>query len=183
MLINIHADAFAEDMLAAHVSGEERIDAMIDIVRNRWSTIWHEGSTETYFPLYTYHLRFAYDDSKIASFNENPWGFGLGRGLYASDGTWHGIYAITFLDSHAKVEPIAGYGVTYAVGRIEGITVSVGYTAFLTAREDIKHYLPLPGILPVAALSAGRASLMATFIPGGHNNGNVVFIFGRIELR
>lgn len=183
LAISCQVSACAKEASSTLDLGADQLRNIISAVSDRWTRIWRDGTAEAYLPLYTYHLRFAYDAGKIASFNENPWGFGFGRGIHDPDGSWRGVYTMAFLDSHAKVEPIAGYGATYAVGTYGRVIASIGYTAFLTAREDSNHYLPLPGVLPLANLTSGRTSLMATFIPGRHNNGNVLFIFGRVELR
>ncbi len=58
----------------------------------------------------------------------------------------------------------------------------LGYTAFLTAREDDSHYELLPGILPLASIAYNKASVNATYIPGGNGNGNVAFFWLRLGL-
>lgn len=144
--------------------------------------IWSNGKTELYIPLRTHHIRSAYDPGKIASFNENPWGLGLGKGLTDGAGNWRGLYAMAFRDSHNDLEPTAGYAYLKKLGNAGNFHVSAGFTGFVTAREDIYHYLPIPGVLPLASLEFHKASLMTTFLPGRHNNGNIFFIFMKIGL-
>ena len=65
---------------------------------------------------------------------------------------------MAFLDSHSKVEPIAGYGFL-KIGRVsENFRLGAGYTVFLTARHDIMSYVPFPGVLPL--VSAGYKDTM-----------------------
>lgn len=45
--------------------------------------------------------------------------------------------------------------------------------------------MPIPAVLPLAALKFGRATLLTTFIPtlnGGINNGSVLFVFGKYRF-
>jgi len=146
------------------------------------SQIWNEGATDIYLPLHTHHLRQAYSPALIASFNENPWGFGIGRSYKDASGSWHAAYAMAFKDSHYKMEPIVGYARMYPMARGGDVGMNLGYTAFITARNDIAHYAPIPGVLPMASVEVGRLSLMTTFMPGRHNSGNIFFIFGKYTL-
>lgn len=146
------------------------------------SQIWDQGATDIYLPLHTHHLRKAYSGKLIASFNENPRGFGIGRSYKDADGGWHAVYAMAFEDSHYKVEPVVGYARLYPVARVSEASLNLGYTAFITARHDIAHYAPIPGVFPMLSVEAGRLSLMTTFTPGRRNSGNIFFIFGKYTL-
>jgi palmitoyl transferase len=151
-------------------------------VSAEFARIWNQGSADVYLPLHTHHLRRAYDADLVATFNENPWGIGFGRSYKDAAGGWHGLYAMEFRDSHSRIEPIAGYGRLYQVSQYRGVSASLGYTAFVTARQDIANYAPVPGILPLASVESGRLSLMTTFMPGRHNNGNIFFVFGKYSF-
>lgn len=158
------------------------LSALATSAANEFKRTWQEGKPELYAPLHTYHRRSSYDASKIAGFNENLRGADWGKGYKDTDRTWRGVYAMAFLDSHSKIEPIAGYARIYEVASHAGISAGLGFIVFLTGRKDIDHYAPIPGILPLASLAKGRASLMATYLPGSHNNGNVIFIFMKYSL-
>lgn len=134
-------------------------------------------------PLHTHHVRRAYDPELIAAFNETPWGLGFGKSYKDSEQGWHGVYAMAFKDSYSKIEPIAGYGRLYPFASKHGWSASVGYTVFVTARHDIGKYVPLPGALPLVAVEKGNFTVMGTFIPGGHNTGNILFVFGKYHFR
>lgn len=146
---------------------------------NRLDQVWNQGSDELYLTGYAWHNRAAYSADKIKSFREESWGGGWGKGLYDQDGDWHGLYAIAFLDSHGHVEPIAGYGYQDIARVGENLRFGIGYTAFVTARQDILHYMPIPAALPLASVGYRKATFYATYIPGGKGNGNVLFMFGK----
>ncbi|MCD0503370.1 lipid IV(A) palmitoyltransferase PagP [Bordetella petrii] len=146
---------------------------------DRVDEIWTTGSNDLYITGWAWHNRSAYSASKIREFNEAAWGGGFGRGIYDEDGDWQGLYGMAFLDSHERVQPIAGYGFL-KIGRVAtNWRLGAGYTIFLTAREDIMSYIPFPGILPLVSAGYRDATLFATYIPGGQGAGNVLFVFGK----
>lgn len=49
-------------------------------------------------------------EKKTNRYNETPWGFGMGKYRYDNDGDWHSLYAMAFMDSNNRVQPIMGYG-------------------------------------------------------------------------
>lgn len=153
--------------------------SFIDQACKRITDTWAEGDSDLYVPLHTYHLRSAYTDEKIDSFRENTWGLGYGRSRYDDDGNWDGLYGMAFLDSHSRLEPMLGYGHEWMWGEHEGLHAGLGYTVFVTARADIGHYTPIPGVLPIASVNYSKASVNATFVPGGKGNGNIFFFWSR----
>lgn len=72
-----------------------------------------------------------------------------------------------------------GYGHEWMWGEHEGLHAGLGYTVFVTARADIGHYTPIPGVLPIASVNYSKASVNATFVPGGKGNGNIFFFWSR----
>ncbi|MFZ2854508.1 MAG: lipid IV(A) palmitoyltransferase PagP [Rhodocyclaceae bacterium] len=156
--------------------------SFFDRATQRLATTWNEGRSELYLPLHTYHFRHAYSREKIDSFNENSFGLGIGRGAYASNGDWHGLYVMGFRDSHDEPQYLAGYGYkTY--WQIDGeLKAGLGYTAFLTARSDIARYTPIPGILPIASLEYRKVSLDTAYVPGGRGVGNILFFWGKLRF-
>lgn len=144
------------------------------------STTWREGDIELYVPLYTWHLPFAYRQELLDSYTEYPGGFGLGKGRYNQSGNWEGMYAMGFRDSHGDPSFMLGYGwiPTWELGQSQ-VKVGVGLTGFLMSRSDYFGGIPFPGVLPVASLSYKSLALQAAYVPGGQNNGNVVFIWGK----
>ncbi|HEY5762381.1 MAG TPA: lipid IV(A) palmitoyltransferase PagP [Rhodocyclaceae bacterium] len=138
-----------------------------------------DGDTEVFLPFLTYHLRYAYTPEKIASYEESPLGFGIGRGRFLDDGNWAGLFVMGFQDSHSRPQWLAGYGWQKIWNTGPGIRIGLGYTAFLTARTDINHYQPTPAILPLASIGYGNLSIEGTFVPGGTGYGNILFFWAK----
>ncbi|OMK89700.1 phospholipid:lipid A palmitoyltransferase, partial [Yersinia pestis subsp. microtus bv. Caucasica] len=107
------------------------------LIRNV-SLAWNSPHQELYIPVNTWHNRWTYDDEKIASYNERPWGVGYGKYRYDEDNNWHSVYAMAFMDSHNRVEPILGYGYQkmWIPGEREGWRFGAGFTASITARYE-----------------------------------------------
>lgn len=156
-------------------------DSWLDKGCRRTQQIMAEGKTDIYATGYSYHLRSMYSAEKIDTFNEQAWGGGVGKSLVDEDGDWHGLYAIAFLDSHKDLEPTAGYAYQKMMPLSENWKVGAGFTAFLTSRSDTLSHFPVPLALPLATVQYRKAALMATYMPGPRGNGNVVFIFGRMQ--
>ena len=146
----------------------------------RLHQIWYKGKVELQVPAYAWHNRYYYSNHK--TYNENPWGGGLGKSYYDEDGDWHGLYAFAFLDSHKNIEPIAGYGFEKMWHIDDKTGVGIGYTVFMTSRPDIVHSIPFPGILPLIAISHKRASVTFIYVPGQQNIGNVLFVLAKWVL-
>jgi palmitoyl transferase len=158
----------------------DRGDGWLDRACTHISDTWTEGGSDLYLPLHTYHLRSAYSDEKIDSFREDNWGLGYGRSRYDASGNWEGLYGMVFLDSHSKPEPIVGYGYEWMWGDRRAWHAGIGYTALVTARSEIGHYTPIPGLLPIASVNYRDFSLNTTFVPGGEGHGNVFMFWSRI---
>ncbi|ASQ47474.1 lipid IV(A) palmitoyltransferase PagP [Legionella clemsonensis] len=145
----------------------------------RMHQLWHEGHHELYLTGYAWHNRYTYPKYKIKSYNELAWGGGLGKGLYDEKGDWHGIYALAFLDSHQNIEPALGYAFLKVAHLSENTRLGAGYAVLVTARPDILHGIPFPGILPWISLNHRTLTLSATYVPGSGREGNVLFILGK----
>lgn len=163
-------------------SADDPAPSWYDRAVQRVETTWAQGQTELYIPLHTYHVRSAYTDEKIASFNETPLGLGVGKGYYDQDGDWHGLYVMGFQDSHSKPEYIGGYAYKTYWPLAGDLKFGLGYTAFITTRADIGHYMPIPMVLPTAALEYGKFSFDTLYVPGGHGRGNIFFFWGKVRF-
>ncbi len=157
-------------------------DSWLDSACQRVEDTWEQGRSELYIPFHSHHLRSAYTKEKIDSFREDTWGLGYGRSRYDDAGNLDSLYGMSFLDSHSKLQYIVGYSHQWIFGKPQGLHAGLGYTAFLTARSDIYHYIPIPGILPVASVNYDNLSINAAYVPGGNGNGNVVFIWSKFGL-
>ena len=145
------------------------------------SQTWQSPNMELYIPINTWHNRHYYSAEKIDSFNERPWGLGVGKYRYDEDGDWHGIYAMAFLDSHSDIEPIAGYGFQKVWHANENIRLGFGYTVGVTARAS-SDYIPIPVLAPLFSVKYKQVALQSTYILGGNGYGNVLFTWLRWEL-
>ncbi|GBG12744.1 lipid IVA palmitoyltransferase [Novimethylophilus kurashikiensis] len=155
----------------------DNTDSLLDRTCQHVTDTWEQGGNDLYIPFHTYHLRSAYTSEKIDSFREDNWGLGYGRSRYNASGNWEGLYAMAFLDSHSNVEPMVGYGYQWIAGQPQALHAGVGYSVLVTAREDIGHYTPIPGVLPIASVGYRDVSLNTAFVPGGKGHGNVFFFW------
>lgn len=149
--------------------------------KRNMSETWHQGDYNYYLPVLTWHNRFTYDREKINRYNETPWGFGMGKYRYDEDNDWHALYAMAFIDSNNRFEPIVGYGfqkMWTPNGNNDGFRMGAGFTLSITARHEY-HYIPMPLPLPLVSIEYGHLALQATYIPGTYNNGNVLFAWLR----
>jgi Antimicrobial peptide resistance and lipid A acylation protein PagP len=142
-----------------------------------------KGGYELYLPVYTYHMPYAYTEKLLRSYNDNPYGAGLGKGRYNERGNWEGLYVMEFADSHGKPEYEGGYAWLATWHPFDNrFRSGAGYTAFITARSDYSGYMPFPGVLPVGSVGYLNADLQCTFVPGMKNNGNVLFTWLKLSF-
>ncbi|WP_246210705.1 lipid IV(A) palmitoyltransferase PagP [Vogesella oryzae] len=168
-----------QDDLAANLLESSRRAG--DKTLENMAETWGSSDYELYIPLHTWHNRAMYSAEKIRSYNENPWGLGVGKYRYDADGNWQAWYAMAFLDSHHDVEPIVGYGYQKIWRPGGDWRLGAGVTAGLTMRSDY-NYVPLPVVLPTVSVEYGRFSLQSTYIPGAAGAGNVLFTWARWQL-
>ena len=155
-------------------------------LRRIWDPVanaFNNGSLEFYLPFKTYHSRSTYTQEQIDSYQENPLGFGIGRGLYNERGNWEGVFAMGFQDSHFKPSYTGGYSWKAIWRPADDVRLGLGYIAGLMSRSDVLSYVPFPIVLPVASVAYRNFSLEGTYVPpGGNNGGNVLFIWAKWEL-
>lgn len=156
--------------------------SFLDRACHQVTQTWTEGNDSIYLPFYAYHLRSAYSREKIASFREDTYGVGYGRTRYDENNNSDEVYGMVFLDSHSKPEYIAGFAHQWTAGSPKEAHAGIGYTAFLTARSDIMNYIPTPAALPIASVGYNKVNINTTFILGTKGNGNVFFLWSKIEL-
>ena len=134
---------------------ENKLDFLEQDIRK----IYLSKNWDLYLPVNTWHNREMYDKKKTDSYNEKPWGIGIGKHIYEDD-ILRGLYFMVFSDSHSK---------------------TAGYTLGVTFRDDY-NYLPIPVILPIFGFQYKKVAVQATYIPGPYNMFNVLFTWVRIEL-
>jgi palmitoyl transferase len=145
-----------------------------------------EGDNILYLSGYAYHDRGTYSPEKIDGFNEAAWGGGFGRTLIDENGNSDALFALAFLDSHSDVQAQIGYAREWRWRFAEHAAVGGGFVAMLVTRSDMFNNIPFPVILPIASIEVRGVAIMATYIPklsaGEGANGNVLYLFGRINL-
>lgn len=133
-----------------------------------------------------WHLPFAYSPQRRSRLNDAALGMGFGRSLLDAKDNERGLLVQVSRSSHYKPQYAAGYW-WLARWRVVGdFAFGAGYTAFVFARSDIYHYLPLPGAVPLLSLGTERATLYLTYLPRIHDaitgTGNVVYIYARVRI-
>lgn len=177
---------YADDDGAPPNGLKEKTVAIAEHTIDYAGRILHEGDNVLYLSGYAYHDRGTYTPEKIDEFNETAWGAGFGRTLIDEKGNSNSLFALAFLDSHSDVQAQVGYAREWRWQFAEHAAVGAGFVAMLVSRADMFNNFPFPVILPLASIEVKRVALMATYIPklsssdGG--NGNVLFLFGRINL-
>ena len=169
-------------ILQTAYASNNNLFAPLQPIKCLMNNIWEHGQTEVYVPSYAWHNRYTYTHDRIPYYNENPWGVGLGKGMYDQRGDWHALYAFAFLDSHKNLEPVVGYAFLKVLALSDVLRVGGGYGILVTARPDILHNIPFPGILPWIGINYSRLALCAAYIPGGTNVGNVLFVITKITI-
>jgi len=178
--LSLHAHA---ETVNAETADTETQDSWFGQLKNHLTDVWQKSDqTDLYVPLVTYHNRSMYSKEKIDSFNERPWGLGIGKSIRDANSNWDGYYVMAFKDSHDDWEPIVGYGhVKNLAGQANGLNAGVGLTAGFTARSDY-NYKPLPVLLPIAAVGYDKVIVNATYVPGTKGNGNVLFMWSTVAF-
>lgn len=134
------------------------------------------GRNDLYASGVIWHAPWAYSKERRRNeLNEAAWGGGFGRSVVDADGDTHSLFAIASRDSHFKPQFLAGYHwTTYwpLAGELRG---GLGYTVFAFSRDDIGNWFPIPAVVPTATLRYREVELVATFIPGITQGGNVAY--------
>jgi lipid IVA palmitoyltransferase len=176
----LHANiAFADN--AENSSIWSSIEDGLSNIKGSLTQTWNAPDDELYIPVNTWHNRSFYSAEKVDSYNEQPWGLGIGKYRYDSDGDWNAFYGMAFLDSHNEIEPLVGYGFEKMWRPTDNVRLGAGYTVGLTMRQDM-HYIPIPIILPIASIEYKKIAVQTTYVPGGNGNGNILFTWLRWQM-
>jgi lipid IVA palmitoyltransferase len=179
------AGLLAAAAMGAQAFGCDDLWGFIGRPCSKGAAAWDHGDNELILTGYAYHLRSTYTEEKLRELNERDWGAGWARSVTDADGDEHMLFLFAFHESHRKVEWNAGYAYTAFWGSRDGLRAGLGYAAFIVQRPDIANGVPIPALLPLAAVAYGKATLIATFIPtvnNGVNNGSVLFVFGKYKF-
>ena len=150
----------------------------------RIADTWHSNRYDLYIPVYTWHNRFMYDSETVKKYNENPWGIGFGKFMRDEKGNSHFLFIMEFQDSHNKFQPYGGYAYekNWYLDQAGDWSACLGYVLGITARDQY-NYIPFPLPLPIGGIQYKRFAVQAAYIPGGYDNGNVLFTWARWNFR
>jgi palmitoyl transferase len=153
-------------------------------LRQSIADTWHSNEYDLYIPTYTWHNRLMYDSERVRQYNETPWGIGVGKSMKDKDGDSHFLFIMEFQDSHNRFEPYGGYAFqkNWYFDQARNWSAGIGYVLGITAREQY-NYIPFPLPLPIGGIQYKRLAVQAAYIPGGYNDGNVLFIWTRWRFR
>jgi opacity protein-like surface antigen len=132
------------------------------------------GQMNLFLPAYTHHPPAQFDNYQQQ--NAYPFGGGIASYLVDAKDNERMLYALAFSDSHYNIQPLVGYAWVARWPVLRDIKAGIGYTAFITARNDAM-WLPFPAVLPLLSLGTDAASLYAVYIP----TQNVTFAFLRLS--
>ncbi|MCL2438998.1 MAG: hypothetical protein FWD15_00620 [Alphaproteobacteria bacterium] len=144
--------------------------------------IWRKpDSFDIASPFVMWHNRLFWDEDEARRFNENPRGGGIGL-TKDYDKREAGLVFMAFHDSFEKIQIIWGYTSLHKASIVGDLKVNYGHIFGIHQRYNYISYTPIPMPLPIAGLSYGPLSVDATYIPGWHNFGNVLFVWARLRI-
>lgn len=148
--------------------------------------IWDQGDSAIYLSGVAHHGRSTYTPQKLDELNEHAWGLGYGKTLRNDSGNDESLYGFVIKDSHRHPQYMAGYAYEWVFPIAKtGLEVGLGGTAMLMSRQDYFHSVPFPVPLPLASIGTQKGKIMFAYVPrlsSNKNNGDVLLIFGRIEM-
>jgi len=147
---------------------------------------YQQGGNALLVSGYEWHIPATWSPERRAMENEKAWGGGVARSLERPNGDTENVYFLVFKDSHRQAQFNLGYSwSTYWLDR-SGVQPGLGFTALVVQRPDIANGWPVPVVLPLFSLRYKQVELFSTYIPklnGGINHGDVLYFFGKIDLK
>lgn len=154
--------------------------------KSHLGNIWDQGDDAIYLSGIAHHGRSTYTKEKLNELNEHAWGLGYGKTLRNADGNDESLFGFVLKDSHRHPQYMAGYAYEWVFPVAKtGLEVGVGGTAMLMSRQDYFGGVPFPVPLPLASIGTAKGKVMFAYVPrlsSNKNNGDVLLIFGRIEM-
>nr|WP_156226224.1 hypothetical protein [Herbaspirillum chlorophenolicum] len=170
--------------LAAHADDDKY--SLWQSTKDHMSNIWDKGDDAIYLSGVAHHGRGTYTKDKLDELNEHAWGLGYGKTLRNEKGNDESLYGFVIKDSHRHPQYMAGYAYEWVFPVAHtGLELGLGGTAMLMSRQDYFGGVPFPVPLPLASIGTKKAKVMFAYVPrlsSNKNNGDVLLIFGRIEM-
>lgn len=172
--------------LAPAAHADDGQSSLWQATKDHVANIWDQGDNAIYLSGVAHHGRSTYTKEKLNELNEHAWGLGYGRTLRNGRGDDESLYGFVVKDSHRHPQYMAGYAYewVFPVART-GLELGLGGTAMLMSRQDYLNSVPFPVPLPLASIGTKKGKVMFAYVPrlsGNKNNGDVLLIFGRIEM-
>jgi palmitoyl transferase len=160
---------------------EERTGWFRTFTGNVAKTWTNPQKLDIHIPVNIWHNRLTYDC--VDRYNEMPWGLGAGASRLDDKRNYHGLYFMAFKDSNSYVQTIFGYAYqkNWYWGKSDDWFAGVGFTTSLTQRYEY-NYIPVPLPLPIAGFGYKNFAVQAAYVPGGKNDGNVLFTWLRASF-
>ena len=135
-----------------------------------------------YLPFWAWHNRLAYPPEQIERFNEFAWGAGAGKSKHYGDEERQ-LLTIWFQDSWNDWMGAVGYAwLRHKPLGNAGWHYSYGYAATFMFRNKQFNYIPVPVPVPLGGLGYKNVKLEATYIPGWHGYGHLLFMWLRVAV-
>jgi len=150
-------------------------DRLVDTYQN--------GENQLLLSGYAWHTPWTWTAERRAEENSNAWGAGWARSVDRPDDITDTVYFLVFKDSHGNAQFNLGYSWLKYWGQRNVVQAALGYSVFILQRPDIANGIPVPAILPMAALRHDQVQLVMSYVPqlnGGVNHGSVLYVFGSI---
>lgn len=161
-------------------------DSLWQSTKDHVANIWDKGDDAIYLSGVAHHGRGTYTKEKLNELNEHAWGLGYGKTLRNASGNDESLYGFVLKDSHRHPQYMAGYAYEYVIPVARsGLELGLGGTAMLMSRQDYFGSVPFPVALPMASIGTQKGKIMFAYVPRlnkNKNNGDVLLIFGRIEM-
>lgn len=176
----------AAGLIAAAPAAHAEDYSLWQETKDHVSNIWDKGDHAIYLSGVAHHGRSTYTTEKLNELNEHAWGVGYGKTLRNESGNDESLYGFVIKDSHRHPQYMAGYAYEYVIPVAKtGLEIGLGGTAMLMSRQDYLNSVPFPVPLPMASIGTKKGKIMFAYVPrlsANKNNGDVLLIFGRIEM-
>lgn len=151
---------------SAYASGLSDLQDWYSGVTQNLNNVYDNGLPTILVPAYTWHDPTTYSQAALATYNDIPLGIGWSKSLINADGNSEMLSGMVFVDSGNHLEPVVSYTKQWLWAPFAGnFKLGGGYSAGVTARADIDHYIPVPFVLPAASICYGTLTLNITIVP------------------
>ena len=146
-------------------NAEEDTPSLYQSLTDHFSSIWNDGKYQFLLPVQTIHSPLTYSSEKRKDYNDNPWGFGIGKYIEPTPDRRYGLSVLTFQDSFNKPEPSLFYSWQTLWRAGKDFRPSLGFVAGITFRDNY-HWIPVPGAAATIGFEYKSFSIDTLYVPG-----------------